>query len=447
MKRTLTYALLPLLGAFSLNAACDQPAKENGACQMRCAGDGFVRVQGDEFMLNGKPYRYFGVNYWYAAYLGANVEAGGRERLIRELDHLQSLGVTNLRVCGASEKSTITTLEPSFQPEPGVYNEELLEGLDFALAEMAKRGMKAVIYLNNTWRWSGGMAQYQHWANGLEFKLEDDDWHGFNHHMALFFENEPANELYHRYMEMLINRQNTVNGRLYKDDSTIMSWQICNEPRPGNWETVKEVSPAYIEWIKNTAAFIRSLDSKHLISTGSEGVWGCNGAEDTYRSSQSYVDYLTVHLWPYNWSWYNPKDEVNTAEAGIAKSLEYIQQHVAIAAEMNQPLVLEEFGLPRDGGSYDPASTTVWRDRFYQDVADLLTHADKGGLDGINVWSFSGEGKPVDLAGKEWVSGEPFTGDNPVEPQGMNAIFREDTSTLNIIGEANKSVQQKCPKQ
>jgi len=436
--RSLIYSL-PIIGlSLCLTTACTN----DESASMSDSND-FVQVEGDAFVLNGTEYRYFGVNYWYAAYLGANVEKDGQERLIRELDKLQSIGVTNLRICGASEKSIITTLKPSFQTEPGVYNEELLKGLDFALAEMSKRGMKAVVYLNNTWRWSGGMAQYQHWTDNLEFKLEEDDWHGFNANMAKFFTNKKANDLYYKYINMLVNRVNTVTGIAYKDDPTIMSWQICNEPRPGSWETVQEVSPAYIQWIKDTAEYIHGLDANHLISTGSEGIWGCNGAEDTYRTSQSYVDYLTVHLWPYNWSWYDPKDEANTAEAGIQKSLDYIKEHIVIAKEMDQPVVLEEFGLPRDGGSYDPASTTILRDQFYQKVANLMELPGDQGLDGINVWSFSGEGKPVDTKGKEWVSGDPFTGDNPVEPQGMNAIFNDDTSTLNIIREANEVVAPK----
>ena len=39
-----------------------------------------------------------------------------------------------------------------------------------ALAELGQRDMKAVIYLNNFWDWSGGMPAYLNWVgNGPWF--------------------------------------------------------------------------------------------------------------------------------------------------------------------------------------------------------------------------------------------------------------------------------------
>jgi len=46
---------------------------------------------------------------------------------------------------------------------PGVYDQSVLDGLDYLIAQMGKRGMKAVLVLNNFWQWSGGMGQYVSW--------------------------------------------------------------------------------------------------------------------------------------------------------------------------------------------------------------------------------------------------------------------------------------------
>ena len=46
------------------------------------------------------------------------------------------------------------------QPEPGVYNDEVLAGLDYLMMELGKRDMTAVLYFNNAWEWSGGYTQY-----------------------------------------------------------------------------------------------------------------------------------------------------------------------------------------------------------------------------------------------------------------------------------------------
>ena len=56
-----------------------------------------------EFKANGLPYYFLGTNMWYGMNLGMEGKAGDRDRLIRELDLLQSKGVNNLRVMGSSE--------------------------------------------------------------------------------------------------------------------------------------------------------------------------------------------------------------------------------------------------------------------------------------------------------------------------------------------------------
>src|SRR4051812_43828413 len=121
----------------------------------------FVRRDGTRLTLDGKPYRFAGANIWYGAYLGANTDYGDRDRLRRELDTLQSIGVTNLRLLASSETSPLkNAVKPSFRNRGTVYNPALLDGLDYCLAEMGKRGMKAVLYLTNFWEWSGGMMTY-----------------------------------------------------------------------------------------------------------------------------------------------------------------------------------------------------------------------------------------------------------------------------------------------
>lgn len=47
---------------------------------------------------------------------------------------------------------------------------------------------------------------------------------------------------------------------------------------------------------------------------------------------------------------------------------------------LNKPLVLEEFGLARDGGSLDPAAAATYRDDFFgQLYAAVEANAEGGG--------------------------------------------------------------------
>src|SRR6056297_2190464 len=197
----------------------------------------FVKVSGESFKIDGQEYNFLGSNMWYGPLLGMAKAPGNRARLKRELDFLQAHGITNLRIMGASEGTEYdNTVKPAFQPELGKYNEDVLIGLDFLLAEMAKRDMKAVIYLGNNWIWTGGFAQYVAWVKNEKNPnpfLPEYSWDEFMNYSAQFYSNKKAQQAYNDYVKMLINRKNTVTDQLYKNDPTIMSWQLANEPRPG----------------------------------------------------------------------------------------------------------------------------------------------------------------------------------------------------------------------
>ena len=126
----------------------------------------FVRVRDGQFLCGGKPYYYIGANLWYGAILGSTGQGGNRQRLICELDVLKTNGMTNLRVMiGANGPNGVPAkVQPTLQIRPGVYNDTIFDGLDFLLAEMGKRGMKAVLFFTNSWEWSGGYGQYLEWS-------------------------------------------------------------------------------------------------------------------------------------------------------------------------------------------------------------------------------------------------------------------------------------------
>lgn len=219
----------------------------------------FVRVSGTHFTVKGQPYYFLGTNMWYGCYLGADTSGPGRARLLRELDRLQALGITNIRVLAASEGlGEYQPVRQTIQPTPGEMNEVLLVGLDFLLAEMGKRGIYAVLFLNNYWFWSGGMAQYLAW---LEPSLaprpfQDNKQFDFMALSGQFYSHEQANALYRRFLHRLIMRRNTITGRRYRDDPTIMSWQLANEPRPHPRIDREQAFTELAEWADATAAFI-----------------------------------------------------------------------------------------------------------------------------------------------------------------------------------------------
>ncbi len=435
-RRSMIVAGAALVGAC---AAGDRPGTRPAAP----ANAGFVSVDGLAFRRHGKPYRYAGANIWYGAWLGADTAYGDRARLGRELDRLKALGIRNLRILGSAELSPLkNSITPGFRDATASYNADLLKGLDWMLAEMARRDMTAVIYLTNFWEWSGGMMTYLSWVNGGRFINMNDPahpWPEFPDWNAAFYANGQAQAMYRDYIRSVVTRTNSVTGVAYASDPTIMAWQLANEPRPGGPGAIAEANlPNFYRWIDGTARYIKTLDPNHLVSTGSEGLKGSIEREDVvldaHRSPA--IDYLTTHIWPNNWSWMDAGRLAQTYDAGAAKVADYIAAHVRMAKALGKPLVIEEFGYPRDGAdAYDPSIATTFKDRFYRQIYTAIEADAKvgGPLAGSNFWAWNGEAR-TPHADHRFVRGDlAYMGDPPHEPQGWYGVFDSDASTLDVI--------------
>ena len=109
----------------------------------------FVSVGPDgRFHIGDSVYNYVGTNFWYGAILASEGRGGDRQRLARELDLLQSLGIDNLRILagGDGDENIPSHIMPVLQTAPGVYNDTILDGLDYLMAELTSNGpAKAVL--------------------------------------------------------------------------------------------------------------------------------------------------------------------------------------------------------------------------------------------------------------------------------------------------------------
>lgn len=393
----------------------------------------FVKVQDGKFVRNGKPYYYVGTNFWYGAILGSEGQGGNRERLCKELDALKKTGIDNLRILVGSdgERGVTTKVEPTLQEAPGVYNDTILAGLDYLLMEMGKRDMVAVLYLNNSWEWSGGYGFYlEHAGEGKAPRPNEAGYSAYMNFVTKFASNQLAHQLFYDYVRFILSRTNRYTGKRYCDDPAIMSWQIGNEPRAFS----KEQLPEFEKWLAEASALIRSLDANHLISIGSEGSWGCENDYDCYERicADKNIDYCNIHLWPYNWSWARKDHLIEDLGKACKNTKDYIDRHLAICDRLQKPLVMEEFGYPRDGFSFSPKSTTKGRDGYYKYVFSLVAdNAEQGGkFAGCNFWGWGGFAKPQH---EQWQVGDDYTGDPAQEAQGLNSVFSTDKSTLKVV--------------
>jgi mannan endo-1,4-beta-mannosidase len=404
----------------------------------------FVKTDNGSFTINGKPYYFIGTNYWYGSIIASKGSYGDRPRLLRELDQLKEMGINNLRIYVGSEGPDRVPFRvtPTLQVAPGVYNEELLDGLDFLLSEMGKRGQYAILFLNNSWDWSGGYSQYLNW-NGYGPvpypSIKPNTWPQFINYAAQFIQCDKCKEQFANHVKFILGRTNRYTGKKYTEDPAIMTWEIGNEPRAFSTQNI----PAFEEWIKEISGLIKSLDENHLVTTGTEGQHGCEESMDVFEQIHSFstIDYLTMHIWPKNWGWLDVKDINSTLDASIINTNIYINDHIAVAKRLNKPIVLEEFGLPRDFHGYSPEESTLCRDKYYQNAfQQVIDNAkQKGVLCGCNFWTYSGEGRPV--TGRiYWKEGDDYLGDPPVEEQGLNSVFDTD-KTVSLVTEYNSTLK------
>ena len=414
-----------------------------GACAPKPAEHSFIKVNADgQFVRDGKPYYFVGTNFWYGAILGSEGEGGNRERLHKELDFLKSIGINNLRVLvGADGENGIKTrVEPSLQVAPGVYNDTILAGLDYFMNELRERDMTAVLYLNNSWEWSGGYSVYLQWSgHGDAVVPAVDGWPAYMEYVKQFPQSDSAKALFANHVNYIVSRTNRYNQIKYVDDPTIMSWQIGNEPRAFSDENKEP----FARWMADVAAQIKSLDPNHMVSSGSEGSWGCEMDMNLFEKihADPNINYLNIHIWPYNWSWVKADSLKELLPCAKENTKKYIDDHMVIAWKYSKPIVLEEFGFPRDGFSFSKEAPTTARDEYYRYVFDLIRQdRESGGLfAGCNFWAWGG------FAGQNpdhvfWEKGDDYTGDPAQEQQGLNSVFATD-STIEIIKAENRKLQ------
>ncbi|CAD6266710.1 unnamed protein product [Miscanthus lutarioriparius] len=129
-------------------------------------------------------------------------------------------------------------------------------------ADQAKHGIKMILSLVNYYHDYGGRKQYVDWAKNQGQNIPSDD---------AFFTNPVIKGFYMNHIKAILTRVNTLTGVAYKDDPTIMAWELMNEPRCQCDVTCPTI---FQSWITEMAAHVKSIDGNHLLDAGLEGFYG-----------------------------------------------------------------------------------------------------------------------------------------------------------------------------
>lgn len=307
------------------------------------------------FEVNGRPFCFQGTNNYYLNFKN-------REMVNDVFVRAKRLSLSVMRMWAFLDRGALDNAVPPVDPgdrkdgtKEGYYAQYWdtatnqpayndgptgLEMVDYALHAARETGIKVILVLTNNWRDFGGMDQYL-------------TWYGLNKHPQ-FYTDVRVRTAYKNWAAHLINRKNTVDGMLYRDDPTIFAWELANEPRIRNYRAFDSVDgwdgETIARWADEMSQHIHALDPNHMVAVGDEGQLTAGGKGDFYSGKDGIdhqallalkgVDFGTFHQYPETWS------------TGLKWSYQWVHDHIAAAYKARKPTIMEEYGIviKRDKG-------------------------------------------------------------------------------------------------
>ncbi len=195
----------------------------------------FVKTSGTEFTVGGRPFFVTGVNNHYVTF-------GSRDEVIRVLDDAVAMGANVVRiflqpVIGSLDGSTATIWDWRFAGNAsdlavnGTYllywdpvqnrmavndGASGMQKVDFLIAEAGKRHLRLIIAFLDFWAYTGGAQQMR-------------AWYGSQDKSTFFFDDPRTKRDYRTWVRHVVLRVNPITGLAYRNDPTIMAWELMNE--------------------------------------------------------------------------------------------------------------------------------------------------------------------------------------------------------------------------
>ena len=275
----------------------------------------FITAAGTNFQQNGRCVRFTGTNAYYLGWVSPRM-------VDATFDAAQALGIEVIRTWAFLDEPASGVVYQSWEAGAPVYHEAGLAKLDYVLAAAHKRGIRLILPLINNWKDLGGVPAYQIWL-GLPAPQD-------------FYSDARARQTYKDWCRTLITRVNSITGIAYKDDPTILAWELTNEARcDGN-------APRLLRWADEMSRYLKAIDGNHLVAAGDEGFFnrlyprndfhdGTHGSDFDQFLQLDAIDFGTIHLYP----WDQPDEKFGA---------KWIERHANSGARWNKPVVLEEYG-------------------------------------------------------------------------------------------------------
>src|SRR5450432_722025 len=312
---------------------------------LKTSGDPFVRVAGHDLTLDREPYHFVGANL--------AIMHGPKNRAAAEavLEGAAKDGVHVGRVWAFGEGDADA---PAWQRENFLFRagpEGWIEAgprqLDRVIAAAGRAGVRLVVTLANNWSDYRGAPRYLRWAGA-----RDEGVYGA---ADRFYSDPKIRGWYRAHLERLLKRTNGITGVPYRDDPTILAWELMYE------STVATTTGATARkaWVSEMGKLIHALDAHHLVTPG----------VSVYRTESERRDWLAVCKLPevdFCDAHIYPEDLLKNRDTALLETalddVVQLAHHVA-----GKPLVLGEFGVHGDAdGNWESQTRGYWLGRILE---------------------------------------------------------------------------------
>ncbi|KAF8608735.1 CEL4a mannanase [Ceratobasidium sp. AG-I] len=301
------------------------------------ASTGYVKTSGQKFTLNGSTYTLAGTNSYWMAQLSSTAA------ITQAFSEIAASGLTTLRTWGFNDVTSPSgTYYNLWSGSTATLNTgaDGLGKFDTVVAAAKAANIRLIVALTNNWSDYGGMDVYVKQILGSS-----------NH--DLFYTDATVKAAFKTYINGWVSR--------YKNEPTILGWELANEPRckgsTGTWTGTCNTT-TITNWASEISAYIKSIDSNHLVAIGDEGFYnqpsastypyqGGEGIDFDANLKISTIDFGTFHSYPFSWG-----QSANATLWGV----QWIRDHAASQKAVNKPVIIEEFGVTSD----QVATLTAW---------------------------------------------------------------------------------------
>jgi hypothetical protein len=214
------------------------------------AADSFVTRSGTQLRLAGKPFRFGGANVEWLGLVGYGPAdpAGPRYATHFEIDDaLLTARELGARVVRSQTMGDSVGCARCIEPALGRFNDAAFEPIDYALASARRLGLKVIpTIVGDDARAGGSGCVYLRWR-----AIDVPNCSLVN--MPPFWTDAAVRRDVEEHITALLNHVNRYTGVAYKDDPTILGWDLLNggdSPRP---------------WTQEVVEHLRSIDRRHLV--------------------------------------------------------------------------------------------------------------------------------------------------------------------------------------